>query len=86
MVIGENSRWPRRVETDTNDDDRFSFVGRQTGRWLFIVRRLGFEPVQGFANVIGSGMGGIIRFAMKTDPLHPAKRATFRARRSGSKR
>ena len=70
-VIGENSQWQRRVETDTNDDGRFSFVGLQTGRWLFIVRRRGFGPVQGFANVRGSGMGGMVRFVMETDPLHP---------------
>ena len=71
MVFGENSQWQRRVETNTNNDGRFSFVGLQTGRWLFIVQRRGFEPVQGFANVRGSGMGGAVTFVMETDPLHP---------------
>ena len=53
-VIGENSQWQRRVDGETNDDGRFSFVGLQTGRWLFIVRGRGYEPVQGFAYVRGS--------------------------------
>jgi len=70
-VIGENSQWQRRVDTDTNEDGRFSFVGLQTGRWLFIVRGRGYQPVQGFAYVRGSGLGGRVSFVMETDPLNP---------------
>ena len=70
-VIGENSQWQRRVDTETNEDGRFSFVGLQTGRWLFIVRGRGYEAVQGFAYVRGSGLGGRVSFVMETDPLNP---------------
>lgn len=70
-VIGENSQWQRRIDGETNEDGRFSFVGLQTGRWLFIVRGRGYEPVQGFAYVRGSGLGGQVTFVMETDPLNP---------------
>ena len=70
-VIGENSQWQRRVDGETNEDGRFSFVGLQTGRWLFIVRGRGYQPVQGFAYVRGSGLGGRVTFVMETDPLNP---------------
>ena len=71
QVVGENTQWQRRVETVTNNDGRFSYVGLRTGQWLFIVRRVGFIPVQGFANVSGSGRGARVTFAMEADPLHP---------------
>ena len=70
-VIGESSQWQRRVDTETNADGRFSFVGLQTGRWLCSVRGRGYQPVQGFAYVRGSGLGGRVSFVMETDPLNP---------------
>ena len=69
-VVGENTEWQRQVETTTNDAGRFSFIGLQRGRWLFLIRQRGYEPVQGFANVRGSGTGRV-NFVMETDPLHP---------------
>ena len=74
-VVGENTEWQRRVEATTNDSGRFSFVGLQRGRWLFVVRQRGYEPVQGFANVRGSGTGRV-NFVMETDPLHPPAPST----------
>lgn len=74
-VVGENTEWQRRVETTTNAAGRFSFVGLQRGRWLFLIRQRGYEPVQGFANVRGAGTGRA-NFVMETDPLHPPAPST----------
>ncbi len=74
-VVGENTEWQRRIETTTNDAGRFSFIGLQRGRWLFLIRQRGYEPVQGFANVRGSGTGRV-NFVMETDPLHPPAPST----------
>ena len=74
-VVGENTEWQRRVETTTNDSGRFSLIGLQRGRWLFLIRQRGYEPVQGFANVRGSGTGRV-NFVMETDPLHPPAPST----------
>ena len=74
-VVGENTEWQRRVETTTNDAGRFSIIGLQRGRWLFLVRQRGYEPVQGFANVRGSGTGRV-NFVMETDPLRPPAPST----------
>lgn len=74
-VVGENTEWQRRVEATTNDAGRFSFIGLQRGRWLFVVRQRGYEPAQGFANVRGSGTGRV-NFVMETDPLHPPAPST----------
>ena len=74
-VVGENTEWQRRVETTTNDAGRFSFIGLQRGRWLFLIRQRGYEPVQGFANVRGAGTGRV-NFVMETDPLHPPAPST----------
>ena len=52
-VVAENTDWQRRVEATTNDSGRFSFIGLQRGRWLFLIRQRGYEPTQGFANVRG---------------------------------
>lgn len=68
-VVAENTQWQRRLEDKTNSAGRFSFIGLQRGRWLFVVRRRGYEPVQGFANA--SGVPGRIGFVMETDPFHP---------------
>ncbi len=74
-VVGENTEWQRRLEATTNDSGRFSFVGLQRGRWLFLIRQRGYEPVQGFANVRGSGTARV-NFVMETDPLHPPAPST----------
>ncbi len=69
-VVGENPRTQRRIEGSTNDAGRFSFVGLESGRWLFMVRRRGYEPVQGLANVNASG-NVRVGFVMEVDPFHP---------------
>ena len=69
-VVGENPRTQRRVEGDTDSAGRFSFVGLASGRWLFTIRRRGYDPVQGFANIRGSGSARVF-FVMEADPLHP---------------
>ena len=74
-VVGENTEWQRRVEATTNDAGRFSFIGLQRGRWLFLIRQRGYEPVQGFANVRGAGTARV-NFVMETDPLHPPAPST----------
>lgn len=76
QVVAENSGWQRSFETTTDGNGRFSFVGLQTGQWLFIIQRVGYEPVQGFGEVLGSGMSGTIRFVMETDPLNPPPPST----------
>ena len=68
-VVGENTEWQRRIETTTNDSGRFSLIGLQRGRWLFLIRQRGYEPVQGFANVRAGTAR--VNFVMETDPLHP---------------
>ena len=74
-VVGENTEWQRRVEATTNDAGRFSFIGLQRGRWLFLIRQRGYEPVQGFANIRGAGTARV-NFVMETDPLHPPAPST----------
>ena len=74
-VVAENTEWQRQVDTTTNDAGRFSFIGLQRGRWLFLIRQRGYEPVQGFANVRGSGTARV-NFVMETDPLHPPAPST----------
>ena len=74
-VVGENTEWQRRIETTTNDSGRFSLIGLQRGRWLFLIRQRGYEPVQGFANVRGAGTARV-NFVMETDPLHPPAPST----------
>ncbi len=76
QIVAENSEWQRSLETTTDNNGRFAYVGLQTGQWLFIVQRVGYEPVQGFGNVLGSGMGGSVRFVMETDPLNPPPPST----------
>ena len=73
-VVGENTQWQRRLEGTTNDSGRFSFVGLQRGRWLFVVRQRGYEPVQGFANV--TAVPGRMGFVMEIDPFHPPAPST----------
>ena len=74
-VVGETTEWQRRVEATTNDAGRFSFIGLQRGRWLFLIRQRGYEPVQGFANIRGAGTARV-NFVMETDPLHPPAPST----------
>lgn len=70
-VTAESAEW-RRIEDEMTDDaGRFQFIGLQGGRWLFVVRRRGYEPSQGFATVRNTGDSGVIEFTMESDPLHP---------------
>ena len=74
-VVGENPRTQRNVAGTTNDSGRFSFVGLESGRWLFMVRRRGYESVQGFANISASG-NSRVGFVMEVDPFHPPAPST----------
>ena len=69
-VMGENPRTQRRIDGVTNEAGRFSFVGLESGRWLFMVRRRGYEPVQAFANISVSATARV-GFVMEVDPFHP---------------
>ena len=69
-VVGEYPRTQRRIDSVTNSSGRFSFVGLQSGRWLFTIRRRGYDPVQGFA-AIRASTSARVSFVMESDPLHP---------------
>jgi len=75
-VTAESGEWNRLEEARTDDSGRFSFIGLQAGRWLFVVRKLGFQPSQGFANVRRTGESGTIEFKLEFDPLHPPAPST----------
>ena len=50
-VTAESAEWRRMEEEATDGAGRFQFIGLQGGRWLFVVRKRGYEPSQGFATV-----------------------------------
>ena len=75
-VSAESAQFARTAETLTNESGRFQFIGLQPGRWLFILEAVGFEAVQGFANIRRSGNSGRIEFVMESDPLHPPAPST----------
>ena len=70
-VTAENDQFRRSAETTTNDAGRFSMVGLQGGQWLFIVKAIGFRPVQGVATMRRSGNSGRLQFEMEPDPFNP---------------
>ena len=75
-VSAESAQYARTAETLTNEAGRFQFIGLQPGRWLFILEAVGFEAVQGFANIRRSRNSGRIEFVMESDPLHPPAPST----------
>ena len=75
-VTAESAQWSRMEETVTDGGGRFSLIGLQPGRWLFVVQAVGHQPVQGFANVRRAGDSGRIQFVMEVDPFNPPAPAT----------
>ena len=70
-VVAESPDSTRSVESQTDDSGVFSFIGLRRGRWLFTVRKQGYQPVQGFAPVRRSGNSGTISLTMEIDLLNP---------------
>ena len=64
------------METETSDAGRFSFIGLDNGRWLFTLRKRGYQPAQGFAPVRRAGNSGTISFTMEIDLLDPPVAST----------
>lgn len=77
-VTAESAEWRRSEQGRTDNGGRFSFIGLQPGRWLFVVRKRGFESSQGFANVGRTGDSGVIEFELRYDPLNPPPPSTGR--------
>jgi tetratricopeptide (TPR) repeat protein len=75
-VTAESAEWRRMEEEATDGSGRFQFIGLQGGRWLFVVRKRGYEPSQGFATVRNTGDSGVIEFQLEFDPLHPPAPST----------
>jgi tetratricopeptide (TPR) repeat protein len=75
-VTAESAEWRRMEEEATDGAGRFQFIGLQGGRWLFVVRKRGYEPSQGFATVRNTGDSGVIEFQLEFDPLHPPAPST----------
>ena len=74
-VSAESAQWSRTEDTTTDGGGRFSFIGLQAGRWLFVIQAVGYEPVQGFANIRRTG-NSRIQFVMEADPFNPPAPAT----------
>ena len=55
----------------TNGSGRFAFISLDRGQWRFVIRAVGFEPVQGVAPVRRSGPGIVVQFTMKADKFNP---------------
>ena len=75
-VTAESPNSTRVVEGETDGSGRFSFIGLQAGRWLFTVRKRGYQPVQGFAPVRRSGASATLSLAMEIDLLNPPVAST----------
>ena len=75
-VTAESSEWGRTEQAQTDASGRFSFIGLQAGRWLFLVQKRGYQPAQGFANVRRTGESGVLEFELEFDPLHPPAPST----------
>jgi len=70
-VTAESFISTRISEAETNNSGLFSFIGLARGRWLFTIRKRGYQPVQGFAPVRRSGNSGTISLTMEIDLLDP---------------
>jgi len=70
-VIAESPNSTRSVESQTDEQGVFSFIGLPRGRWLFTVRKRGYQPVQGFAPVRRAGNSGTISLTMEINLLNP---------------
>ena len=75
-IFGANSDFQRQVDTTSNDSGRFSFVGLQRGQWLFIIKKIGFNTVEGFADIKGTGNDPTMSVVMEVDPLNPPAPST----------
>ena len=70
-VAAENLVSTTTATATTNGSGRFSFIGLNPGQWRFVIRAVGFEPVQRFATVRRSGPGIVVQFTMKADRFNP---------------
>jgi len=70
-VAAENLVSTTTTTATTNGSGRFSFIGLARGQWRFVIRAVGFEPVQRVATVRRSGPGIVVPFTMKTDRFNP---------------
>ena len=61
IVTTDNIERGRSEEFETNDAGRFTFIGLQAGRWRFVLRKRGYESVQGFVMVGRTGDRGVNR-------------------------
>ena len=75
-VTAESPNSTRVTEGLTNSSGVFSFIGLQRGRWLFTVRKRGYQPVQAFAPVRRAGNSGTLTLTMEIDLLNPPVAST----------
>ena len=75
-VTAESAVSSRVLETDTSSSGRFSFIGLNNGRWLFTLRKRGYQAAQGFASVRRAGNSGTMSFTMEIDLLDPPVAST----------
>jgi len=65
LVTATNPDYKSSAEAETDDLGRFSVIGLQPGRWLFVFQKGGYEPNQGWVNVSRSGR---MRITIALDP------------------
>ena len=70
-----SNRASRTTQTVTDDSGRFSLIGLRPGRWIFVVEKLGFEPVQNMTTVRRTGRINM-SFVLEFDPFNPPAPAT----------
>lgn len=77
-VTAESTTSTREVESETDSSGVFSFIGLRRGRWLFTVRKRGYQPVQAFVPVRRTGNSGTVSLTMEIDLLNPPVASTGR--------
>lgn len=70
-VAAENLVSTTTATATTNGSGRFAFISLDRGQWRFVIRAVGFEPVQRVATVRRSGQGIVVQFTMKADRFNP---------------
>ncbi len=71
VITAEQLAANRTSLATTDASGRFSFIGLNRGEWVFVVRADGFEPVQGVADIRGSGPSTAAQFTMDRDLFNP---------------
>ena len=70
-ITAENPAVKRTVDTETDDEGRFGFIGLQRGQWLFTAHRRGYQPAQGFVAIRRVSDSGRVTLSMEVDLLDP---------------